>query len=457
MRLPNRLRRSAAAIALGLVLVGAAALLAGGCAAPERLPETAEPGTAERLLIVAVADGPQARPAAGSTGRGAYRTGAGYAGSDAAQALAEDVAGDYHLSEVSAWTIDPLRLRCMLYRMRDGDDREALLRRLAADARVRLAQPLQHFDTYTGATPAPTAASAASMSASAGGPSPVPAGAPTGAYNDPYFALQRGLARMGVEAAQRLTQGAGVRVAVIDTLVDAAHPDLDSRVVAQRDFARGAAPSTAERHGTEVAGIIAAAANNGIGIVGVAPQARILSYRACWALPAPARGARCDTFSLAQALAQALADRADIINLSLGGPADPLLQSLVETALQRGAIVVGALPPSGRREGFPTGLPGVVAAAMAEAGPPPPGTLAAPGQEVITLERAGGYDFASGSSLAAAHVSGAMALLRALDPQLAAPRAESLLRPAAGARAAPIDLCGALRGLRPGLACAPGA
>jgi subtilisin family serine protease len=398
-----------------------------GCSAPPRVPEMAQPGGAERLLIVAVADGPQAWPAPGATGRGSYRLGAGYAGSDAALALAEAVARDHGLQPVDAWSIDVLRLRCMLYRVADGADRERVLQALAKDPRVRLAQPLNGFETLV----------------SAAGP-----------YNDPYVGLQRGFAAMGVAQAQRLSRGEGVRVAVIDTLVDARHPDLAQRVAVQRDFARGGPPTAAERHGTQVAGVIGAAANNGIGIVGMSPGAQLLAYRACWAAPAPSTGARCDSFSLAQALAQALADRADVINLSLGGPADPLLQQLVEVALARGVIVVGALPAAGRMGGFPSGVPGVVVASVSEAGPAAGGTLPAPGREVLTLQGADGYDFASGSSLAAAHVSGAMALLRALQPGLTGPAAQALLQPG---REGGIALCAALRELRPGAACAPGA
>ena len=407
---------------LALCALGALA----ACSTPPRVPDVAQASGAERLLIVAVADGPQAWPSPGATGRGSYRLGAGYAGSDAAQALAEAVAREHGLQPVEAWSIDVLRLRCMLYRVADGIDRERVLQALALDPRVRLAQPLNRFETLAAA------------------PSP---------YNDPYIGLQRGFATMGVAEAQRLSRGEGVRVAVIDTLVEARHPDLAQRVAVQRDFARGGPPTAAERHGTQVAGVIGAAANNGIGIVGMSPGAQLLAYRACWAAPAPGIGARCDSFSLAQALAQALADRADVINLSLGGPADPLLQQLVEAALARGVIVVGALPAAGRASGFPSGLPGVVVASVSETGPAIGGTLPAPGREVLTLQGADGYDFASGSSLAAAHVSGAMALLRALQPGLTGPAAQALLQPG---RDGGLALCAAVRELRPGAVCAPG-
>lgn len=382
-----------------------------GCAAPPQPTAAADPAQDGRLVIVAVADGAEARAGAGGTPRLSYRQGPGYAGSDAAQSLADELAQAHGLAEVAAWTIAPLRWRCMLYRLPAGADRDAWLARLAADPRVQLAQPLNHFETLASG------------------------------YNDPYVGLQRGFGAIGAEAAQRLSRGDGVRVAVIDTAVDATHPDLARSIEARRDFA-GTPPAAAELHGTQVAGVIAATANNGIGIVGVAPGARVLAYRACWAAAAPARGARCDSFSLAQALSQAIADRADVINLSLGGPADPLLGKLVAAAFERGSVVVGALPPSGRAEGFPAGVPGVVVAAVAEAGPPPAGVVAAPGREVLTLQPGGGYDFASGSSLAAAHVSGAIALLRQLQPRLHGAALHAALGEGSG-----LDVCATLRRL----------
>ena len=331
------------------------------------------------------------------------------------------------LAELSAWTIDPLRLRCLLFRLAPGVDHDQMLLHLSQDPRGVLAQPLNQFESY--ASPARVAD-----------------------YNDPYVALQEGFARLEAAAAQRISRGRGVRMAVIDTAIETDHPDLTGRVLSERNFASGAPVSPAERRGTEAAGEIAAAANNRIGIVGIAPDARLLSYRACWATSGGA--ARCDCFSLAQALSQSITDQADVINLSLGGPADPLLQRLVEAAQRRGSLIVGALPPSGRLHGCPSAVPGVLVAAALEAGTPQPEALPAPGRDVLTLQRAGGYGLASGSSLAAAHVSGALAVLRAVEPRLRAETARALLQPPPGAVApgavpASIALFAALHKLEP--------
>ena len=330
----------------------------------------------------------------------------------------------------------------MLYRLAAGSDRSAVLATLQRDPRVQLAQPLNDFETLAHAQAATGRAPASQR--------PEPA-----LYDDPYLELQRGFATIQAGPAQRWTRGDGVRVAVIDTAVDADHPDLAGRVEKQRDFGGTAHPATAggEQHGTQIAGVIAAVANNGLGIAGVAPQARLLAYRACW--PAPSGlASHCNSFTLAQALGAAIADRSDVINLSLGGPADALLQRLVEHALQGGAIVVGALPPGGRRDGFPVGVKGVLVVASSDGADAMQAPLAAPGTDILTLAPHGAYGYATGSSLAAAHVSGAVALLRALRPDLRGALAQEWL---AGTAGAPIDLCRALHKMGTATACGPAA
>jgi len=406
------------------------ALLLAACAAlrpapplPMPMPEAVPLGEAvlaqpERYVVVTVhnlALSPQGY--AGSTPRGYAGAGA-YRASSSALALARGIAGSHGLREVAAWPIELLGLHCLVYEIPAGAQREQVLAELQRDARVESAQPLAGH-ALRGAD-----------------------------YNDPYAALQRNLQDMGVAAAQRWSRGEGVRIAVVDTGVDLAHPDLGRRLVAADLVADGRAP--AEVHGTAVAGVIAAQPNNGIGIAGIAPDARLLSLRGCWVNGA-GQG-QCNSFTLAQALIAALHAKADIVNLSLGGPDDALLRRIVERGLQHGTVFVGAVPPSGRREGFPTGIAGVIAIDALEHGrDPAPGVLYAPGVDVFTLAPGGHYDAISGSSIAAAQVSGIAALLLARRPGLAAPELERLLRQsmpaatAAGRR--PVHACAALRSL----------
>ncbi len=91
-----------------------------------------------------------------------------------------------------------------------------------------------------------------------------------------------------------------------------------------------------DRHGTEIAGVIAAVANNREGIVGVAPEARLLVFKACWQARADDDAALCNSFTLARALVAALDAHAQVVNLSLAGPEDPLLSDLIREGLRRG-------------------------------------------------------------------------------------------------------------------------
>ena len=96
------------------------------------------------------------------------------------------------------------------------------------------------------------------------------------------------------------------------------HPDLRGRLIDNVDFVGGQA-SNAEAHGTGVAGIIGARADNSVGIVGVAPGAELMGLRACWQKPG-AVATVCDTLSLAKAITYAVEHHANVINLSLTGP-----------------------------------------------------------------------------------------------------------------------------------------
>src|SRR6185437_4991316 len=162
---------------------------------------------------------------------------------------------------------------------------------------------------------------------------------------------------------------------------------------------------------------------------GVAPKSRLIALKACWPLHRDAAEAACNSFTLAQALQAAITARADIVNLSLAGPPDPLLERLIDYGMRRGIIFVGAVPAAGDGLAgtFPTDIPGVLAVQSAEDAPTGSRDLLAPGQGILTLVPGGHYDFASGSSLATAEVTGIVALLLADGRRLPAARVERIL------------------------------
>ncbi len=245
-------------------------------------------------------------------------------------------------------------------------------------------------------------------------------------YNDPYVELQSGFKQLDVADAHGLSRGEGVRVAVIDTGVDVGHPDLAKKVVVTRDLVGGSDEQfRRDRHGTEVTGVIAALANNHLGIVGVAPGVKLIALKACWQLEENTDNARCNSFTLAKAISAAIDLKSQVVNLSLGGPSDRLLSQLVEMGIQRGIVFVGAA--SGPGPGFPQDVPGVLAVSASESGVSAQHRLHAPGREILTLLPPGHYDFASGSSLAVAHVTGTVALMLAHHPGLDSARIFDLL------------------------------
>jgi hypothetical protein len=353
----------------------------------------------ERYIIVAVEDVavPTPPPVAG-TPRG-YDGGTAYGPSWHARATLHAIEVAYGLHSVKAWPIHPLRLHCGVFRIAEGADRASLLAAISGDTRVKLAQPLQTFATHTTT------------------------------YNDPYFGLQRGFAQMDVANAHRVSQGDGVRVAIIDTGADVLHPDLRGRIAGWANFVDDDSENfRRDRHGTEIAGVIAAVANNHEGIVGVAPGARLLLYKACWQIHEDADLANCNSFTLAQALVASLDAHAQVINMSLAGPADPLLHDLMREVLRRGVLIVGAaaMQPESR-----PGLmqeAGVIDVASVGDDAATPDIIHAPGREILTLLPGGHYDFASGDSIATAQVTGVVALLLSKDSALKFAAIESLLR-----------------------------
>jgi subtilisin family serine protease len=166
-----------------------------------------------------------------------------------------------------------------------------------------------------------------------------------------------------------------------------------------------------------------------MGIVGIAPESEIVSLRACWTVQETTGRALCSSFSLAQSFETALKLGVKVINLSLSGPHDPLLERLVDAAISNGVIVIAALPERGDSlETFPATHPGVIAVSSSVLQFPERfNTLVAPGSEVISTTPDSSYGFFAGNSMSAAYISGVTALLVEQQPEIDGLRVFSLL------------------------------
>jgi len=396
----DELKRHAVRVCVAFAL--AAIAFAGSGAATAAAPEVRTPAEVRtdptQFIVVAVANPVTGRPAAvGGTAHG-YGSSTNYRVSATATAVLRELARKHSLTLVSEWPIEQLQMHCVLFRIPPGTTREAVIEKLLQDKRVLVAQPLNEFESAT-----------------------------SGGFDDPYAKLQSNVSALDVAEAHAFSRGSGIRVAIIDTGVDTRHPDLAGRTLLTRNYIDSDdVEFHNDRHGTQIAGLIAASANNGIGVVGVAPDVRLLAYKACWQASASSAG-RCNSFTVAQALADAFTAKAQVINLSLVGPSDPLLEALIAKAVEAGIIVVGAVS-SDPRFGFPARLAGVLAVAEAEdSRQEGSDVLRAPARDILTLVPNGHYDFASGSSLATAQVSGVVALLLARNQKLGIARMRTLL------------------------------
>lgn len=343
-----------------------------GLAIPHAQAQTADAAAAAQVLVLLSLPPQHFRPDGNYAG--SYTDAAGRV---ARRRVAAQLAREHGLTMTSDWPMPLLGVDCFVMNVPPDQSPERIAEDLSRDARVSWAQTMNVYRAQ--------------------------------GHGDPLFGLQPAAREWQLDALHESVTGRRVRVAVIDSGIERTHPDLVRQIESDESFVAGHADGP-ELHGTAVAGIIAAQADNGIGIVGVAPQARLLALRACW--QSSTEATLCNSLSLAQALQFAIAHEAQVINLSLSGPSDRLLGRLLDVALARGAAIVAAADRSVPDGGFPAAYPGVIAVADAGRGPIAVGAVAAPGRDIPTTVTGGRWAMVSGSSYAAAHVSGLLALLR---------------------------------------------
>ena len=407
-----------------LLLAGALCLLgvAPWVSAAERsVKDALDLTSAERQLLVMLRLPPaHFRPDANYAGGSDWQT-----GRDARRRIAAEIAAKHGLKLVTGWPMPALWVDCFVMEVPAADSLAHLVEQLSQDTRVESVQSMNLFHML--------------------------------GHNDPLYALQPGARLWHLAEVHQVTTGKGVLVAEVDTGVEAEHPDLIGQVTLSRNFVDGSTYA-AEVHGTAVAGIIAARADDGVGIAGVAPHARLMALRACWQESATSDAALCSSFTLAKALQFALDYDAQVINLSLGGPRDRLLERLMDAALSRGITIVSAVDSRLNNGGFPAYHAGVLAVTGDGGSNAAVNVLLAPGRDIPTTIPGGRWGFVTGSSFAAAHVTGMVALLRELTPRIQAPQVRAALSPPAAAlgavRPVMIDACAAIARAAGGCPCA---
>ncbi|MCL7429183.1 type VII secretion-associated serine protease mycosin [Streptomyces sp. YS415] len=283
----------------------------------------------------------------------------------------------------------------------------------------------------------------------------------TAAHADGIRGQQWALEAMHTDEAWQTTKGEGITVAVLDTGVDDEHPDLAGNVLTGKDmvgFGAKRGDRAWARHGTAMAGIIAGHGHgpgNGDGVLGIAPEARILPVRVILEDGDPARAKARTTRgnALAEGIRWAADHGADVINLSLGDDSksahpEPAEDEAVQYALRKGAVVVASAGNGGEKGdhiSYPAAYPGVIAAtAVDKFGTRASfstrrwyATVSAPGVDVVIADPDRKYYEGWGTSAAAAFVSGAVALVKSAHPGLSPAQIKKLLEDTA--RNAPAD------------------
>lgn len=331
------------------------------------------------------------------------------------QAIA-DLARRHRLAGLDQFSLTSTNSTYFRARILDGRPVRAVLAGLRGETRLRAGQPNYLYlmaqaapdtaATFTPpepATPRPTPAAAA-------------AGAVPAALGDP---AQYALTKLRLQEAHGLTRGNNVLVAVIDSGIDASHPELRGVIAGTFDALQRSEKPHA--HGTAMAGTIAARSR----LSGVAPAARILAIRA---FGASGGSVEANTFAILKGIDHAMGQNARVINMSFAGPADPGFARALAAASARGIVLVAAAGNFGAKSPpqYPAADPNVIAVSATDANDRLFAAsnrgnhiaVAAPGVDILVPVPGPNYDLTSGTSVAAAHVSGVVALILERQPAI---------------------------------------
>jgi len=314
-----------------------------------------------------------------------------------------NLARAYRLTRQSSFASPTLGVRFARYRIPDQRGIQEVLDDLATDLRVAAVQPMYLYFGSQGAAAAATAV--------------------------PQYAAEK----LRLTDAHRIARGRNVRLAIIDSGVDVTHPELKGVVADSIDVVGGkAAPDT---HGTAIAGIVGAREQ----LAGIAPDARIVAVRA-FAQTAAGR-MEGTTETLIKGIDAALGKGVRLFNLSFAGPRDPSVEQIIRVAEGKGAIFIAAAGNGGpgAPAAYPAAYETVIAVTAVDSGDKVYDratrgdyiAFAAPGVDILAAAPKRAYGLSSGTSLAAAHVSGIVALIAERKPDFRTADIRKLLKDSA--------------------------
>ncbi len=340
-----------------------------------------------------------------------------FAGNYSPQALAA-LAARHRLAALETLNIQLTNSTYFRGRITDGRAVRNVLRELGNEASLRSGQPnyLYRFAQQASAessaatfVPPPSATPAVTPVVATAGVIPAKAGDPA----------QYMMSKLRLSEAHSLARGNNVLVAVIDSGVDAGHPEFGGLIAGTFDaLGTGEGPHT---HGTAIAGAIVSHSR----LMGVAPAARILAIRAFATSGATAEAT---TFAILKGIDHAAAQGARVINMSFAGPADPGLSRQLLSARGKGIVLIAAAGNLGPKSPpqYPAADPNVIAVTATDADDKlfqasnrgNHIAVAAPGVDILLPAPNSNYQVISGTSFAAAHVSGIAALILERKPGL---------------------------------------
>jgi subtilisin family serine protease len=312
---------------------------------------------------------------------------------DPAQQTVEALARRYRLNRLESQRLVSLNSTWFRWQIPDGRSVREVVRRLAADPAVQFVQPNYLFKSSQEAEPA--------------------------GQSTPGDPAQYTINKLRLPQAHNLAKGEKVLIAVIDSGIDDAHPELKDVIVGTFDALDR--PEKPHTHGTAIAGAIAAQAR----LMGVAPRAHILGIRA---FGASADGADSTTFRIIKSLDWALQQGVRVINMSFAGPQDPAMARVLAAANGKGIVLIAAAGNAGPKSPplYPAADPNVIAVTATDLEDKlfPASNrgrhiaVAAPGVDILVPAPEAKYQLTSGTSFAAAHVSGVVALMLERKPDL---------------------------------------